>query len=206
MSIASIFLRRIAAWWGHVARPVRPVRPARPVRSSANAGGRLHRASCSLTFRAARWRSPWLAWQILSWLTGTLLAPPFWVVGSLLAINPHSDQPFFWPSLMAIIAMTNAIAIVHTNQRHHRRPFAGSAQIVRHYLGIGMHVGCALFLLLAWMTGVLEAFAGPLGVTFGITGPLGPTLWTVLVTVAFGLLSFMPASVLHAWLAFDTQR
>ena len=42
-----------------------------------------------------RWRAPWLAWQLLSWSVLTLLAPPVWMIGMLLLINPASDQPLF---------------------------------------------------------------------------------------------------------------
>jgi hypothetical protein len=194
MSLATLIGRSIAAL---------QTRCARPFRLSAAIGigldGRFrpHRSDI------ARWRSPWLVWQLLSWAAGTLLAPAFWIVGILLAINSHSDQPFFWSMLMVIVAASNAIAIVHTNQRHHRWPFMGSARIFGHYLAVAMIVGCAMFLLLAWSTGALEAFAGMLGTATGISGLAQLMVGTLVATLAFGLTSFVPASVLHVWLAFD---
>jgi hypothetical protein len=146
------------------------------------------------------WRTPWLAWQTLSWAVVTLLAPTFWLTGILLTINAHSDQPFFWPSMMGIVAITNAIAIVHTNQRHHRRPLTGYMQCAWHYFGVCMATGCVLFLLLAWRTGMLQDFTALLGSTMDTRGEM---LWTAALTAAFGVLSFAHAAVLHAWLAFE---
>jgi hypothetical protein len=146
------------------------------------------------------WRTPWLAWQILSWVTVTLLAPTFWVTGILLMINSHSDQPFFWPSMMAIVAITNVVAILHTNQHHFRRPFTGHMRLALHYFGVCVLTGSVLFLLLAWSTGILHDLVAPLASTVDAPAPL---VWTAVVTAAFGLVSFAHASVLHAWFAFE---
>jgi hypothetical protein len=150
-----------------------------------------------------QWRAPWQAWQFLSWVTVTLLAPPFWMIGVLLMINAHSDQPLFWPATMAIVAITNVMAIMLTNQRHHRRPFAGHMPLALHYFSVSMATGGALLLLLIWGTGILQDFAGPLAATAGAVSPLAAMLWTAAVTASFGVLSFTHASVLHAWLAFE---
>jgi hypothetical protein len=145
------------------------------------------------------WRTPWPAWQLLSWVVVTLLAPTFWLTGILLTINSHSDQPLFWPSLMGIVAITNAVAIVHTNQRHHRRPLTGYVQCALHYFRVCMITGCALFLLLAWSSGVLHDFTAPLASTMGTSDLV---LWTVAIA-GFGVVSFAPASLLHGWMAFE---
>jgi len=152
---------------------------------------------------ALQWRAPWQAWQFLSWVTVTLLAPPFWIIGVLLMINAHSDQPFIWLAVMATVAITNVVAIMHTNQRHHRRPFRGYMPLALHYFCVSMATGSALLLLLIWSTGVLQDFAGPLATSAGAVNPLASMLWTAAVTAGFGLLSFTHASVLHAWLAFE---
>ncbi|CAB3755309.1 hypothetical protein [Paraburkholderia humisilvae] len=153
-----------------------------------------------------RWRSPWSAWQGASWFANTLLAPPFTVVGILLLINAHSDCPYFWPSAMAVVAFTNAVAIVDANQRHHRRPFGSRARIALRYFGVSAFVGSALFMMLVWGTGILEDVAGPLMPTDGtahIAGSLTQLQLTLTATAAFCVLSFVHASVLHAWLAFE---
>jgi hypothetical protein len=59
------------------------------------------------TLPPLRWRLPWLAWQWLSWVAVTLLAPPFWIIGVLTFINPHSDEPFFWGATMTIVPVAN---------------------------------------------------------------------------------------------------
>jgi hypothetical protein len=125
------------------------------------------------------------------------------VTGILLIINSHSDQPFFWPSMMAVVAITNAVAILHTNQRHHRRPFTGHMRLALHYFGVCVFAGSVLFLLLAWSTGILQNFAVPLVSTMNAFSPIAPMAWTAVVTAGFGVLSFGHASVLHARFAFE---
>jgi hypothetical protein len=159
-----------------------------------------------LPWPTLQWRKPWRAWQLLSWIAGTLLAPTFCVTGVLLTINPNSDSPLFWPCVMAIVAVTNAIGIVHTNQHHHRRPFSGRNRLALHYFGVSMLAGCTLFLLLVLGTGILQDFMGLLTARRSAAGPFAVTaIWTAALTAGFGLLSFAPASVLHAWLAFDAS-
>jgi hypothetical protein len=151
-----------------------------------------------------QWRSPWLAWQLLSWIVVTVLAPPFWMIGALLIINPHSDCPLFWPSVMGVVAVANAVAIIYTNQNHRRQPFIGFTKPMLRYFVVAMVTGCALLLLLAWTTGVFQDFSGLL------TGDVGNTIsmegWAAAIIVAFGILSFTHACVLHAWLAFKAPR
>ncbi|MBC8750763.1 hypothetical protein [Paraburkholderia podalyriae] len=193
MSIAMMPLRRLAERLlpGNVASS----RTAVP--GSPHAGG-------SLTTVPLQWRTHWLAWQFLSWISGTLLAPPFWMVGILLMINAHSDQPFFWSLTMAIVPITNAIAIIHANQRHHRRPFTARWQVGLHYFG-GKHAD-RLHTVHAdggWYTGALQGLVEPLVVTMGASGPAASVLWSGTVIAAFGVLSFAHASILHARLAFE---
>ena len=108
-----------------------------------------------------RWRAPWLAWQLLSWSVLTLLAPPVWMIGMLLLINPASDQPLFWGH-DGDRTHRKRIAIVATNQRHHRMPFTRRAVVATHMFGIAMAVGCALFVLLLWRSHAIASLAGPL--------------------------------------------
>lgn len=150
-----------------------------------------------------QWRAHWLAWQFLSWTSVTLLAPPFWMIGILLMINAHSDQPLFWSLTMAIVPVANAVAIVHANQRHHRRPFSARWQVSLHYFGAGMLTGCTLFMLIGWYTGALQGLVEPLVVTMVASSPAAIVLWSGAVIAGFGVLSFAHASMLHAWLAFE---
>ncbi len=192
MSIAMMLLRRLAE----------RLLPGAVAASRSAVPGSRHTGG-SLAAMPLQWRTHWLAWQFLSWISGTLLAPPFWMVGILLMINAHSDQPFFWSLTMAIVPVTNAIAIVHANQRHHREPFTARWQVGLHYFIAGMLTGCALFMLMGWYTGALQGLVEPLVVTMGASGPAATVLWSGTVIAAFGVLSFAHAAVLHAWLAFE---
>ena len=83
MSFATMLVRWLAGRLsGAAGMPGRPLAPA------------AHAA----LIPPLRWRAPWLAWQLLSWSVLTLLAPPVWMIGMLLLINPASDQPLFWGS------------------------------------------------------------------------------------------------------------
>ncbi|HEY4317888.1 MAG TPA: hypothetical protein VGN04_09820 [Herbaspirillum sp.] len=152
-----------------------------------------------------QWRAPWQTVQLLSWCAGTLLAPTWWGTGVLLLIDAHSDHPFFWPLTMAVVAIANAVAIAWTNQRHHRRPFAGRVSLALHYFKVGALAGGILLLLLGWGTGALQDFAGPMASTSGaaIGALLAALSWSLLVAGIFSVLSFAHAAVLHAWLAFE---
>ncbi|KVM05442.1 hypothetical protein WL05_05885 [Burkholderia ubonensis] len=142
--------------------------------------------------RPLRWRAPWLAWQMLSWVALTLLAPPFWTIGALLLINPSSDQPFFWAAAMAIVPVANGVAIVATNQRHHRAPFLRRTA-----------VGGALFVLLLWQSHAIAGLVGPLAASADGTRRAPLALWVAGLAAAFGVASSAHASIVHAWLAFE---
>ncbi|KLU24878.1 hypothetical protein EOS_17945 [Caballeronia mineralivorans PML1(12)] len=173
-----------------------------PRRATSAAGGYNGSYRDGLAVTPLQWRAPWQAWQLLSWVTATLLAPPFCVIGILLMINMHSDKPIFWASAMAIVAFTNAVAIITTNQRHHRQPFIRRTRLAMHYFRVSMLTGCALFLLLVCSTGILQIIVELLGAT-GSASPATVTVWGGVVTAGFGVLSFAHASVLHAWFAFE---
>ncbi|WP_233839104.1 hypothetical protein [Paraburkholderia sp. ZP32-5] len=145
------------------------------------------------------WRAPWQAWQLLSLTAGTLVSPPFCVIGILLLINAHSDRRWFWPSVLVLIALTNAITIVAVNQRHHRRPFIRYRQVILHYLKVCLLVGSGLFLLLAWSMGILHDFIA----TVGASDPGSELLWNCALNACFVIPAFLPASVIHAQLAFE---
>ncbi|CAB3761940.1 hypothetical protein GQ57_09645 [Burkholderia sp. MSh2] len=148
-----------------------------------------------------RWRAPWLAWQLLSWSLLTLLAPPIWMIGTLLLINPSSDQPLFWGLAMTIVPVANGVAIVATNQRHHRLPFTRRPVVAAHMFGIAMTVGCALFVLLLWRSHAIASLVGPLA----NDGMRPATLagWIAGLAALFGVTSSAHASIAHAWLAFE---
>ncbi|KVQ09628.1 hypothetical protein WJ99_19760 [Burkholderia ubonensis] len=144
--------------------------------------------------RPLRWRAPWLAWQMLSWVALTLLAPPFWTIGALLLINPSNDQPFFWAAAMAIVA---------TNQRHHRAPFLRRTAVALHAFGVATAVGGALFVLLLWQSHAIAGLVGPLAASADGTRRAPLALWVAGLAAAFGVASSAHASIVHAWLAFD---
>jgi hypothetical protein len=148
-----------------------------------------------------RWRAPWLAWQLLSWSVLTLLAPPTWMIGTLLLINSSSDQPLFWGLAMAIVPVANGVAIVATNQRHHRMPFTRRPAVAAHMFGIAMGVGCALFVLLLWRTHAIASLVGPLA-NDGMR-PATLACWVAGLAALFGVTSSAHASIAHAWLAFE---
>ncbi|MBW5806934.1 hypothetical protein SD235_30750 (plasmid) [Burkholderia cepacia] len=148
-----------------------------------------------------RWRTPWLAWQLLSWSALTLLAPPIWTIGTLLLINPSSDQPLFWALAMAIVPVANGVAIVTTNQRHHRAPFTRRPAVAAHMFAIAMAVGGALFVLLLWRSHAIAGLVGPLA-DDGMR-PATLAWWVAGLAALFGVASSAHASIAHAWLAFE---
>lgn len=138
-----------------------------------------------------QWRAPWLRSQLLSLVVTTLLAPTFLGIGILLMIDARNDQPFFWPSAMAIVGLVNFLAIVCVNQRQHRRAFYSRAGLALLYTGVCLPAGSILLLLLGWMTGALVDFSGQnAAIALAIAG-------------CYALLSFAHAGIVHAWLAFD---
>jgi hypothetical protein len=197
MSMTTMLLRRLAA---HLAiGALATLRTAISDTGSAKVDARS-RAPARLPLQ---WRAPWRTSQLLSFTASTLLAPPFWVVAILLMIDSHSDNPFFWPALMAIVGIGNLCAIVHANQRHHRRPYIGRMQVALHYLATSMLVGSVLFLLVGWSTGALQDFSGPMATALP-AGTASQGLWALILAGGFSLLSFAHASILHAWFAFET--
>jgi hypothetical protein len=151
-----------------------------------------------------QWRSPWWAWQLLSWNLATLTAPTFLVIGGLLVINPHSDHPLFWWSLPGIVAISNAMAILCTNQQHHRDPFTDRQALARRYAVAGMLAGAMLFLLVGSTSGFLSEIVGPLsGAATAAFPAITTSLCSAAAAVAFGALSFTHAGVLHSTLGFE---
>jgi hypothetical protein len=172
--------------------------PVQPRFQGASAPGHRKRPTPAL-----RWRGPWWAWQLVSLVIATLTAPTFLLVGSLLLIDSHSDHPFFWWSLPAIVASGNAIAILHTNQQHHRRPFINRRSLARHHAATGAMAGAGLFLLTGWTSGFLSDFATSMaGISGAVTPVAAAALWSVALAGAFGLLSFAHAGTVHAWLGY----
>jgi hypothetical protein len=177
-----------------------------PLESAAGGPGSIGSAQRALeAARAAhlQWRSPWWAWQLLSLGLATLMAPTFLITCLLLMVDAHSDHPFFWGALPGIVALANAVAIVCSNQRHHRTPFAGRAPLARQHLAMSLGVGCGLFLLVGWSTGFLGDFMPPVLGSLHAFGPLATLMGSAALALAFGLLSFPHGGMLHAWLAFE---
>ncbi|WP_346778749.1 hypothetical protein [Burkholderia sp. Ac-20353] len=173
---------------------------------AATAGGRLRGGGYGRPIpraRPLRWRAPWLPWQLLSWVALTVLAPPFWSIGTLLLINPASDQPFFWGAAMAIVPIANGVAIVAANQHHHRAPFTSRRAVAAHCFCIGMTLSCVLFALLLWHADAIAGLIGPLALSAGGTRDASLAGWVAALVAGFGFASSAHASMLHAWLAFD---
>lgn len=150
-----------------------------------------------------KWRKPWYAWQLASWVLATLTAPPFCIVAVLLAVDPRSDQPLFWPGAMIVVALANAMTIVLSNQRHYRGAFVTRAAAARCYFSIGAASAAVLFLLLIWATDSVTTLIGPLASAQALLRPELLALWAVGLAAAFGISSSAHASILHAWLAFE---
>lgn len=123
------------------------------------------------------------------------------MIGTLLLINSSSDQPLFWGLAMAIVPVANGVAIVATNQRHHRMPFTRRPAVAAHMFGIAMAVGCALFVLLLWRTHAIASLVGPLA-NDGMR-PATLACWVAGLAALFGVTSSAHASIAHAWLAFE---
>jgi len=91
-----------------------------------------------------------------------LAAPTFLTIGVLLMQDARSDHPFFWPSLMGIVAAANAVAILRINHLHRHAAFTGRVALALRYSCAGMSAGCAMFLVLGWGTGVLPEMVAPM--------------------------------------------
>lgn len=154
-----------------------------------------------------QWRSPWWAWQFLAWSVATLTAPTFLLIGSLLLINSHSDQPLFWWSLPVIVAIGNAVAMLRINQLHHRDPFTDRQTLARRYAGTSMTVGATLFLLVGCISGLLPDVLPRLASAAGASFPTGTAaVWGAALAALFALLSFAHAGAVHAGLGFEARK
>jgi hypothetical protein len=150
-----------------------------------------------------RWRKPWYAWQLLSWALVTMTAPPFCFVAVLLAVDPRSDQPLFWPGALIVVAVAQAAAIVLSNQRHYRSVFVSRPAAARYYFGAGALLATVLCLLLIWATGSVATLIEPLASAQTVLRPASQALWAAGLAAGFGISSSAHASILHAWLAFE---
>ncbi|AOR70412.1 hypothetical protein BBJ41_22940 [Burkholderia stabilis] len=187
MSFATIFVRWLAG----------------RLSGFAATAGRPPSATCAVARRPLRWRAPWLAWQLFSWIALTVLAPPIWTIGTLLLINASSDQPLFWMLAMAIVPVANGAAIVAANQRHHRAPFTRRSTVALYLFFVAMAVGCALFVLLLWRSHSIASLVGPLAVAADGTHAATLAFWVAGLAAMFGVTSSAHASIAHAWLAFE---
>ncbi|WP_157128372.1 hypothetical protein [Cupriavidus sp. USMAA2-4] len=143
----------------------------------------------------------------MSWGVATLGAPTFLTIGLLLARDARSDHPFFWPSLLGIVALSNAVAILRVNQSHRRAAFARRSVLALCYLRAGMAAGCAMFVVLGWSTGALQEMVATLAEMLDASAPaiaivMGTWSLALALALAFGLASFAHAGALHAWIAF----
>ncbi|PQV46071.1 hypothetical protein [Paraburkholderia sp. BL21I4N1] len=192
MLITTMLLRRLVA----------RLTGARGETAQRGAPGDPQAGSDAVSSRRLRWRMPWLAWQTLSWVSLTLLAPPFWAIGALQVINPHSDQPFFWNALMAIVPLAGGVTIVLTNQQHYRAPFRSHRAAALYYFQRSMALTCVLVMLLLWGTHAIDDLIAPLAIVTPGSHPAALALWMTGLVAAFGISSSLHASILHVWLAF----
>ncbi|WP_459623857.1 hypothetical protein [Burkholderia sp. 3C] len=188
-----------------IATLVRRWLAGKPAAEPGTATGALPRRSRSAVppAPALRWRAPWLPWQLASWLLTTLLAPPFWCVGTLLLINPASDQPFFWAAAMAIVPVANGVAMIAANQRHHRAPFAVHRAAAAYLFSIGGLVAGTLFAMLLWASHSTSNLVDLLSAAPDGVRTAGEMSWVAALIGGFGLASALPACIVHALLAFD---
>ncbi|MGJ7542482.1 hypothetical protein [Variovorax sp. LT1R16] len=179
------------------ATPAWPTQTARsqPCSDSSNSPSRLH------------WRDRWWAWLLASWLLTTLLAPTFWIIGILLALDSRSDHPAFWPLLMGSVALTHAVTIVCVNQRQHRKAYVCREGLARHYCGISQRIGAVFFLGVGWGSGFLPALTLPTAqIHFSLVATATALMWNALLAWLFSLSSFAHAGVIYARLGFAYRR
>lgn len=101
------------------------------------------------------------------------------------------------------MALGNAIAILCINQQHHRKPFTDSRTLVTRYVAISATLGAALFLFVGTVTGFLPDIAVPLSNASNTTFPaFTAALWSAAAAIAFGILSYSHAGIVHASLCF----
>lgn len=149
------------------------------------------------------WRAPWWACLTASWLLGTAMAPTFWFIGALLAIDPRSDHPAFWPSLMASVALVNAATILRINQRQHREAYISREALARHFRHMSQRLGAVTFLIVGWSSGFLPDITLP--AAHGHISPVAAATaasWSVLLAWLFSLGSFAHIGAMHARLGF----
>lgn len=146
-----------------------------------------------------RWRGPWWYWQGLACLLSSLSAPTFAGIGALLVRDAHSDHPAFWAALMCIVPLVNLLTAITVNQVHHRRPFATRKHIALVYGVTATAAGAALFMLAGWATHFLGDFVVPMDRDG--TGTVAVCA-SLLLSLAYGAVSFAHAAVVHAWMAF----
>lgn len=144
-------------------------------------------------------------WHLLCWAIATVTAPTFLLFSSLLLINSHSDHPFFWWSLPAIVGIGNAAAILRVNQIHHHQPYTDPSPLAWRHAGVSMATGATLFLLTGWISGFLPDVAPSLANAASTSAPaLTTALWIAVLTTAFGVLSFAHAGIVHACIGFHS--
>jgi hypothetical protein len=149
------------------------------------------------------WRAPWWACLMASWLLGTAMAPSFWFIGALLAIDPRSDHPAFWPLLMASVALVNAATILRINQRQHRQAYISRETLARHFQRMSQRLGALIFLIIGWGSGFLPDITLP--ATHGhlsLVAAATAVSWSVLLAWLFSLGSFTHIGAMHARLGF----
>lgn len=156
-----------------------------------------------LTFRL-QWRTPLYFWQTVSWLVVTLVSPTSWIIGILLWLDARSDHPFFWPALIALVALVNATAILSLQRRSRLCQFATRARLAARYLRLSLSLGSVGFILLSWSTGFLQDFSVPLARAFGVVDTQNTLsiFLDALLALLFGLLSFLHAGVLYAFMGY----
>ncbi|WP_447774150.1 hypothetical protein [Variovorax boronicumulans] len=168
---------------------------SQPCSDSSNSPSRLH------------WRDRWWAWLLASWILATLLAPTFWIIGILLALDSRSDHPAFWPLLMFSVALTHAVTIACVNQRQHRKAYVCREGLARHYCGISQRIGAVCFLVTGWSSGFLPDVTLPTTqFHFSLATAATALMWNLLLAWIFTLGSFAHAGAIHARLGFSYRR
>ena len=149
-------------------------------------------------------RTPVALWSLLSWLAVTLTAPTAWIIGALLWRDARSDHPFFWPALIVMVALVNALTILNIGRRHRRRPFATRARLAASYFRLSLSLASAGFIFLGWSTGFLRDFSVPLARALGVADAPGSLLLILdaMLAMLFALFSISHAGTLYAWLGF----
>jgi len=160
-------------------------------------------SKCDKNFMPQQCQWPRWVWLALSLGLAVITAPTFLFLSVLMIINSHCDYPFFWWSLPAIILISDAVALLRTIRLQNRHQFNTASGLANYYVDAAMQIGCALFLLAGWSSGLLPdliaLFSGSRSIVLSLLG-------SIALSVIFSVFSFSHVGAVHVWFSAHKLR